>query len=74
MEILEEDTMKQAIKEKIKKNTPGERENYSKPDYIAEISSKGYTPGCCILLIDPTKNIIKDNERTSMNETKHTSL
>ena len=22
----------------------------------------------CILLIDPTKNIIKDNERTSMNE------
>ena len=23
---------------------------------------------CCILLIDPTQNIIKDNERTSMNE------
>ena len=23
---------------------------------------------CCILLIDPTKNIIKDNEQTSMNK------
>ena len=29
---------------------------------------------CCILLIDPNKNIIKDNERTSINETKHTSI
>ena len=26
---------------------------------------------CCILLIDPTKNITKDNERTSLNEPKH---
>ena len=29
---------------------------------------------CCILLIDPTKNMIKDNEQTSMNEVKRTSL
>ena len=37
--ILEADTIKHAeIKEK--KNTPGERENYSKPNYIVEISSK----------------------------------
>ena len=26
---------------------------------------------CCILFIDPTKNIIKDNERISINEKKH---
>ena len=39
--ILEADTMKHAeMKEKIKKNTYEERENYSKPNYI-EISSKG---------------------------------
>ena len=29
---------------------------------------------CCILLIDPTKNMIKDNERTSINETKRNTL
>ena len=40
--ILEADTTKQAeMKGKIKKNTPREQENYSKPNYIAEISSKG---------------------------------
>ena len=40
--ILEADTIKQAeMKEKIKKNTSGERENYSKPNSIAEILSKG---------------------------------
>ena len=35
-----------------------------------------YTTGTshCILLINPDKNIIKDNERTSIIETKHTSL
>ena len=31
------------------------------------------TEKCCILLIDPTKNITKDSERTSNNETKHTT-
>ena len=43
LEILEVDTIKHAeIREKIKKrNTSGKRENYSKPNYIAEISSKG---------------------------------
>ena len=40
--MLEADTIKQAeMKEKLKKNTTGERENYSKPNYIAEISFKG---------------------------------
>ena len=41
--ILEVDTIKQVeMKEKnLKKNTPEERENYSKPNYIAEISSNG---------------------------------
>ena len=39
--ILEAHTIKHAeMKEKIKKNTSGERENYSKPNYIAEIRSK----------------------------------
>ena len=36
--ILEADTMKHAeMKEKIKKSTSGERENYSKPNYNAKI-------------------------------------
>ena len=30
----------QRWKKKLKKNTPGEQENFSKPNYIAEISSK----------------------------------
>ena len=41
--ILEVDTMKRAeMKEKIKKkkNISGERENFSKQNFIAEISSK----------------------------------
>ena len=38
--LLEADTIKHA-EMKEKKNTSGERENYSKPNYIAEISSKG---------------------------------
>ena len=37
--ISEADTIKQAeMKESIKKNASGELENYSKPNYIAEIS------------------------------------
>ena len=44
--ILEADTIKQAeMKEKEKKNTSGEQESYSKPNYIAEISSKELIPG-----------------------------
>ena len=40
--ILEADTIKQVIKEKkLQKSISGERENYSKTNYIAEISSKG---------------------------------
>ena len=36
------DTIKQAeMKEKIKKNTPGEWENYPKQNYIEENSLKG---------------------------------
>ena len=39
--ILEADTIKHAMKEK--KNTSGERENYSKPNYIAEIlNNRGF--------------------------------
>ena len=40
---MEADTIKQAeMKEKkLKNNTSGERENYSKPNYIEEIFSKG---------------------------------
>ena len=35
LEILDEVTIKQAgVKEKIKRNTRGERESYSKPNYI----------------------------------------
>ena len=43
LEILEANTIKHAeMKEKIKrKNTSGERINYSKPNNMAEISSKG---------------------------------
>ena len=40
--MLEANTIKHAkIKEFFLNNTPEERENYSKPNYIAEISSKG---------------------------------
>ena len=41
--ILEADTIKQVeIKEKkLKKSISGGRENYSEPNYIVEISSKG---------------------------------
>ena len=40
--ILEADTSKHAkMKKKKKRNCSRERENYSKPYYIAEISSKG---------------------------------
>ena len=47
LEILEVDTIKRVkIKEKkLKKNTSKERENYSKPNYIVEISSNRYL-GC----------------------------
>ena len=39
--ILEVDTIKHAeMNEKIKKNTSWEQENYSKPNFKAEISSK----------------------------------
>ena len=39
--MLQADIIIQAEnKEKIKKNTSGERENYSKPNYIGKISSK----------------------------------
>ena len=39
--ILEADTIKHTeMKEKIKKNVSGEWENYSKTNFIAEISSK----------------------------------
>ena len=42
IQILESDTIKQVeMKEKIKKSISVEQENYSKPNYIAEISSKG---------------------------------
>ena len=53
--IFEAVTVKQAeMKEKqIKMNTTGERENISKPNYIAEISRTGWTlglfPSCEIL-------------------------
>ena len=41
LRILDVDTIKQAeMKEKFKKNILGERENCSKSNYIAEISSK----------------------------------
>ena len=40
--LLEADTIKHAeMKEKIEKNTSGERENYSKLNHITEISPKG---------------------------------
>ena len=40
--MLEADTIKHAeMNEKIKMNTSEERENHSKTNYIAEISSKG---------------------------------
>ena len=40
--MLEPNTIKQAeTKQKRKKSIPGEREKYMKPNYIAEISSKG---------------------------------
>ena len=40
--ILEADNIKQVeLKGKIEKNTSGERENYSKPDDLTRISSKG---------------------------------
>ena len=35
---------------------------------------KAMDDGVLYSLIDPTKNIIKDNEQTSLNEPKHTSL
>ena len=42
LEKLEVDTIKQEeVTEKIFKNTPGELENYSKQNSVAEISSKG---------------------------------
>ena len=41
MEILEAVTIKQAEMKEKKTNTSGERGNYSKPNYQAEISSKG---------------------------------
>ena len=34
----------------LNKSISKERENNSKPNYIAEISSKGYTPGLFLLL------------------------
>ena len=48
---MEADTIKQAEKEKNKKkNILGERENDSKPNYIAEISSKKWTSGLSTLV------------------------
>ena len=42
LRILEADTIKQAkMKERTKNSISDERENYLKPNYIAEISSKG---------------------------------
>ncbi len=43
LDLLEENTMKNADIFFLieKKNISGERENYSKPNYIAEISLKG---------------------------------
>ena len=42
LEILSVDIIKLVeMKEKLKKSISGERENYSKANYIAEISSKG---------------------------------
>ena len=45
--ILEANTIKHVeIKEKkFKKSTSGEWGNYSKPNYLAGILSKGYAPG-----------------------------
>ena len=44
--MLEADTIKQAeIKEKLKKNASKGGENYSKPNYVAEILSKGINTG-----------------------------
>ena len=41
LRILKAKIIKHAERKKLlKKNTSGERENYSKPNYIAEISSK----------------------------------
>ena len=41
LRILEVDTSNKRDERNIFKNTSGERENYSKPSYIAEISSQG---------------------------------
>ena len=56
---LEGDTIKQ-VEKKSKKNTSGERENYSKPNYIAKISWKDCTP-CKIL-----GTIFKVDERRTL--------
>ena len=48
--ILEVGTIKQVeMKEKNEKNMPGEREKYSKLNYIAEISSKRKSSGLFLL-------------------------
>ena len=51
LRILEADAIKRAeIKEKkMKKITSGERENYLIPNYITEITLKGYIPGLFLL-------------------------
>ena len=43
LRILGADTIKQAEMKKSKKKTSGERENYSKSNFMAEISSKRIT-------------------------------
>ena len=48
--ILEADTIKQAeMREKKEKKISGEWENYSTPNYKAEISSKGWILGLSLL-------------------------
>ena len=57
---------KQRWKYRFKKSISGELENYSKPNYIAEISSKGRLP-CKILETIPTV----DQERALTNEAEN---
>ena len=47
-------------KKKLEKNTPGEQENYSKPNYIAEISSKEKNT-CAIYQVKYTGPFLKRN-------------
>ena len=64
--LLEADTIKQVeMKEKFKKSITWERENYSKPKYIAEILSKkkhlGYSPNAWVKIFQKLNNTLMSN-------------